>query len=60
LRIAAGRAVAFDLDMTLVDTRPGIRAALLAFAAAHELTAAGAAYVGASLYDLLDVMLTVG
>lgn len=25
-------AVAFDLDMTLVDTRPGIRAALLAFA----------------------------
>ena len=26
------RAVAFDLDMTLVDTRPGIRDALLAFA----------------------------
>jgi len=29
---AAESAVAFDLDMTLVDTRPGIRAALLAFA----------------------------
>lgn len=28
----AESAVAFDLDMTLVDTRPGIRAALLAFA----------------------------
>lgn len=30
--VAARRAVAFDLDMTLVDTRPGIRAALSAFA----------------------------
>lgn len=29
---STARAIAFDLDMTLVDTRPGIRTALLAFA----------------------------